>query len=148
MPRAPYNTLIIPFIQENDQIQYAIFKCSDSNFWQFIAGGGEEGETVTETALRETKEETGIENYQNFYRLDSFCSIPKYDFKQNWSKSICVIPEYCFALEVSDKKIVLSPEHSEFRWVNYEDADKLLKWDSNKTALWELNHKLIENISL
>ncbi len=147
MPRAPYNTLIIPFIQSKEQIQYAVFKCSDSGFWQFIAGGGEEGETVTETALRETREEAGIVEYRNFHRLDSFCSIPKYHFKQNWSESICVIPEYCFALEVRDQEITISDEHSEFRWVSYEEADQLLKWDSNRTALWELNHKLTNNIS-
>lgn len=27
-------------------------------------------------------------------------------------------------------------------WLNYEEAIKKLKWDSNKNALWELNYKL------
>ncbi|WP_277352312.1 hypothetical protein [Caloranaerobacter azorensis] len=27
----------------------------------------------------------------------------------------------------------------------FEEAMKLLKWDSNKTALWELNKRLVES---
>jgi len=53
-----------------------------------------------------------------------------------------VIPEYAFAVEVSDMKIRLSDEHTEYRWVDYQTAKSMLKYDSNKTALWELDNKL------
>jgi hypothetical protein len=36
----------------------------------------------------------------------------------------------------------LSDEHTEYRRVVYEDATALLRWDSNKIALWELNERL------
>ena len=150
MSRAPYQVLVIPYIRQADQILYAVFKRSDEKFWQFIAGGGEEGETVVESALRETSEEAGIKSYLNFNRLDTIASIPKIGFPDNhqWSKSICVIPEYSFALEVADQTITLSAEHLEYRWCTYEEVYSLLKWDSNRTALWELNHKLLNGIEL
>lgn len=37
---------------------------------------------------------------------------------------------------------MLSSEHKEYRWVEYDEAMRLLKYDSNKTALWELNERL------
>lgn len=29
-----------------------------------------------------------------------------------------------------------------YRWVRYDEALTLLKWDSNKNALWELDYRL------
>ena len=38
--------------------------------------------------------------------------------------------------------IKISEEHDEFKWVSYSEAKKLLKYDSNKSALWELDEKI------
>ena len=37
----------------------------------------------------------------------------------------------------------LSDEHTEFTWGSYELALEMLKWDSNRNALWELNFRLL-----
>lgn len=141
--RQPYQVLVIPFVRKNDDIEYAVLKRS-CGMWQGIAGGGESGETILETAVRETWEETGISDNAKFIELDSKASIPVANvvgsFK--WGKDIFVIPEYCFGVEVLGKKIVLSNEHVEYRWGKYEDVYPLLTWESNKTALWELNERL------
>ncbi len=39
---------------------------------------------------------------------------------------------------------MLSHEHIELKWECFENADSLLNWDSNKTALWELNERLLQ----
>lgn len=52
-----------------------------------------------------------------------------------------VIPEHSFGFECKEE-IVLSYEHTECVWLTYEDALKKLKWDSNRTALYELNCRL------
>jgi dihydroneopterin triphosphate diphosphatase len=41
------------------------------------------------------------------------------------------------------QSLTLSDKHDEFRWLAYEQAQDLLKWDSNKTAIWELNERLV-----
>ena len=41
-------------------------------------------------------------------------------------------------------KIVLSSEHNGFEWLTYDEAITRLTWDSNKTALYELNCRLLE----
>ena len=50
--------------------------------------------------------------------------------------------EYSFAVNLKDCEINLSSEHKEYKWVSYDEAKELLKYDSNKNALWELNEKI------
>ena len=78
--------------------------------------------------------------------LDSQNTQPKSDFADtyasSWSPDVYVIPEYCFAVDTGKKNIILSTEHTEYRWVDYDSAQETLQWDSNKNALWELNERL------
>lgn len=53
-----------------------------------------------------------------------------------------VIPEYAFAVRVNERKIERSDEHTAYKWVNYEEALRRLHYDSNKTALWELDARI------
>ena len=41
MARAAYQVLVIPFWMESNEPQYCVFRRSDMQIWQFIAGGGE-----------------------------------------------------------------------------------------------------------
>ena len=74
--RQPYETLVIPYKKENEKIKYAIFLRSDVEQWQPVCGGGEEGETLLETAKRETFEEAGIKKESKFMRLETITTIP------------------------------------------------------------------------
>lgn len=146
MSRAKMQVLVIPFFQEGNSVQYCIFRRADMGIWQFIAGGGEADETPLETARRETREETGIGPNAVFHQLASICSIPTQIFSEriraDWGEECLVIPEYAFAARVHAMEIVLSAEHVKYRWVDYHTALQLLKFDSNKTALWELDQKI------
>jgi dATP pyrophosphohydrolase len=59
-----------------------------------------------------------------------------------WAKEVYVIPQYCFGVSTSQFDINLSNEHSAYGWFLYEQAHQILKFDANKTALWELNQRL------
>lgn len=149
MARAPYQVLIIPFMIENDIPKYAVFKRRDMNVWQFIAGGGEDGETPLESANRECFEEAGIPFNQPKYKLDSICTIPSEiyceEYRKNWPENCYVIPEYAFAFKLENDIIKLSEEHTEYKWLNYQEVRELLKYDSNKTALTELRARIKSN---
>ncbi|MBE6781058.1 MAG: hypothetical protein E7545_08790 [Ruminococcaceae bacterium] len=43
--REPYQILSIPYRIVDGTPLYCIFRRADSKYWQFIAGGGENGET-------------------------------------------------------------------------------------------------------
>ena len=113
-----------------------------------MSGGGEDNETPIETVVREIKEETSLIIDKNEIRqLDSRTTIPVLNItgKYTWGDSVFVVPEYTFAVELKKYDIKLSNEHKEYKWVEYNEAMEKLRYDSNKTALWELNQRLIKN---
>ena len=58
-----------------------------------------------------------------------------------------VVPEYAFGVEITASDVItLSHEHTEVAIVSYEEAMQMPKWDSNKTAIWELNHRLVNGL--
>lgn len=143
--RAPFQTLIILYKIENDKIEYGTFLRKKQQIWQFASGGGESQETPIETVIRELKEETNLEIKENdITKLESISTIPVINITGSftWGENVFVVPEYCFAVNSSGKEIILSSEHKEFEWLGYEEAIKKLEYDSNKTALWELNEKI------
>ncbi len=146
MARAPFQVLILPYLTTSEgMIEYAVFKRSDAGYWQFLSGGGECGETPIIAAAREAYEEASIPLESNFFKLDSMAMVPANAFKghESWGKDVYVIPEHCFAVEVSSRNFSLSAEHIEHKWGDCLTVSRLLKWDSNRNALWELNQRLI-----
>ena len=146
MPRAPFQVLVLPFSRTaTSACLYAVFRRSDGDYWQFIAGGGEEDESPVEAARREACEEAGIPHDAPLIALDSSATIPVPGVTggpMRWGDAILVVPEHCFAVEVERSDMVLSAEHKDWRWSTYDEAQSLLKWDSNKNALWELRYRL------
>jgi dATP pyrophosphohydrolase len=145
MTRAPFQVLVYPYRQVGaEAFEYALLKRSDLEFWQAITGGGEDGETPLEAARRETYEETGVSPDSMFLQLDTVEPIPVTAFKDShlWGEDVYVIPQYCFGVRVEDERLYLSREHTAYRWLEYEEAQGLLKYDGDKTALWELDRRL------
>lgn len=146
MARAAYQVLVIPFTLKHDEIKVCLFKRTDMKIWQFIAGGGEEGETPLQSAKREAKEEAQIPMTSKYYSLDTCCSIPAACFgirnRKNWGDDCFVVPEYCFAVEVNTNRIDISDEHTVYTWLGIDEAFKELYYDSNKTALFELKERI------
>jgi dATP pyrophosphohydrolase len=145
MARAPFNVAIFPYRKAgDDEFAYALLKRSDAGFWQGISGGGEDDETPLEAAKRETYEEAGIPPDSSFIQLDTVEPVPVTEFRDSylWGEDVYVIPQYCFGVLVKDSGLLLSREHTEYRWLGYEEAYRMLEYDGNKTALWELDKRL------
>lgn len=142
--REPYQILSIPYRIVNDTTLFCIFRRTNGDYWQFIAGGGEDNEKPIQAALREIKEETGVTAKQ-LTALQSVAFVPAVVVAENmrthWNKNIFVIPEYSFAFECSADPTI-SREHCEYQWLPYDVARKLLKWDSNKVAMYEIMCRL------
>ena len=145
MGRAKFQVLIIPFrIAENGMPEFSVTKRFDMDVWQFLSGGGESDETPMQAAKREANEEGNIPYDYKMIRLDSTASIPAINFEahKEWGNDVYVVPEYSFRVEMKDKDLTLSFEHTELQWLKYKEAVAMLTWDSNKTALWELNERI------
>lgn len=142
--RQPYQVLILPYRVVNSEIKYSVFY-TQSEFWQFVSGGGEEGETPVDTAIRELFEETQIKTKNQIVKLESVGEIPTSVFDYNYTKhwgDISTIPEYSFAIDIDISEILLSDEHLKYLEVPFQEALVLLKFESNKNALSELHQKL------
>jgi len=142
--RAPFQVLVIPFRHTPAGTEFAVLKRADLGWWQFVSGGGEDNETPLEGAERETGEELGIAARGRLRPLDSTASVPGKEFAASgdWGNDIYVIPEYSFAIDIGEEHVSISPEHTEIRWTRYDVARDLLRWDGNRTALWELRERL------
>lgn len=146
MARAKYQVLVLPYKILGGRILYCILKRSDMDVWQFIAGGGEDGDaSPLAAAKREAYEEAHIPLGAGYNTLETTCSISTECFpkaRQIWGETCLVIPEHCFAVKITGAEIELSGEHTDFEWVDYQTAAQRLRYDSNKTALWELDNKI------
>ena len=144
--RAAFQILAIPYRIIDGAPRYCVFHRADHDQWQFIAGGGEDDETPLEAAKRETFEEGGV-HASKWFELTSLAYLPvtiiSEKCRQHWSKDTYVIPEYTFGFECQED-IQLSHEHTECVWLTYEEAIQKLKWDSNRTALFELDCRLVK----
>ena len=142
--RAPFQILAIPYRITDGAILYGVLHRADHDQWQFVAGGGEGDETPAEAARREILEECGVRP-EEIVALRSVACVPNTCFAQrhraHWEKDAYVIPEHSFAFACQDEP-VLSGEHTEVRWLTYAEALAILAWDSNKTALYELDCRL------
>ena len=141
--RMPFQVLVIPY-RDATPIQYAAFFREDSNYWQFIAGGGSKGEDKIQAARREAAEEAGIPQSAMFLELQTVASVPTHCFRSRiyWPQDLYVIPEYCFAVNMNELTIVLSHEHTRVDWLSFGECHERLHWQSNQVALWELNERL------
>ena len=93
------------------------------SYWDFPKGEVEAGEQPLAAAIRETTEETGIEQLE-FRWQDEFYETPPYAGGK--------VARYYIA-ETQESRVVLGinpelgrPEHHEFRWVSYSEARSLL----------------------
>ena len=145
--RMPYQVLVFPFIKDGGRYHYAIFKRSDLNIWQGIAGGGEANETPLETAKREAYEEAFIDKKSRYVRLASVATIPAANICGLKWGDVIMIPEFAFGVEAQSRELKISKEHTQYLWLDCDSAIKKLRYDSNKSALWELDYRLKNGLS-
>lgn len=146
-----FQVLVLPFRKRSASHSsgplhdYAVLKRADMQVWQGVAGGGKLAEEPIEAARREASEEAGVDPAFPFIALESIASIQLSYFPDllPFIGQRYVVMEYAFAVECpSDFELRLSGEHVDGRWSDFAIAYDLLKWDSNRTALWELHARL------
>ena len=131
---------IVLFRKENSKNLFLLLHYP-SGHWDFVKGKMEKGESVQQTAIRETKEETGIIDI-NF--IDNFEEWIEYNFQY---KGELVHKKVVFFLaETKEKKITISDEHLDFTWMDYNTAMEKTTFDNAKTVLTKAQELLINTL--
>ena len=127
---------IVLFRNDSDKNEFLLLNYPQGH-WDFVKGKIEQNETSHETALRETKEETGITNIEF---VDDFEESVEYDFrfkKENIHKKVIF-----FLAKTNEKNIKLSHEHNDYLWLEYNDALKKTTFENAKNVLAKANEFL------
>ncbi len=106
-----------------------------------ITASCEAGEATKQTAVRELAEETGL-------KADKLFSVPHVNtFYFDINDSVCLSP--VFLAYVSSKKIKISDEHTDYKWLSYEKAVEQIHWPDQIESLnviWKyISHKKLRN---
>ena len=138
--KQPRSIQVVIFAEPDACRQYLLLKRVQSYgaFWQSVTGSLEDGESHSQAAVREVKEETGIcaaeRDLIDLHLTNVFKIAPQW--LRKYLPGTTYNEEVCFALNVEQTEINLDlREHDAFLWTGYEQAMEMLYWDSNKRAL-------------
>ncbi len=113
-------------------IEFLLLKRAENQpypgIWQMVSGKIEKNEKAHETALREIKEETGL-------IAEKLWAVPNVNsFYEPIENCISMLP--VFAAKICDKSQVrICSEHTEWKWVDPEQAKKMLAWVGQKLSV-------------
>jgi len=101
-----------------------------SGHWDFVKGKMEKGESTHETAIREAKEETGI---TDITFLENFEEWIKYEFQ--YQGELVRKKVVFFLAETKTKKVMISHEHLDYTWMDYNTSMEKTTFENAKTVL-------------
>ncbi len=116
-------------ISGDKEIEYLILHYG-SGHWDFPKGKLEAGETEIEAALRELKEETGLEAMLNPDFEDSLSYFFKTPQGQLVHKKVTF-----FVGETFTQTVTLSYEHIGYKWLVFKEAVKQLTFENARQVL-------------
>ena len=120
---------IVIFRKENSKNLFLLLRYP-SGHWDFVKGKMEKDESTHETAVRETKEETGI---TNIMFLENFEEWIEYNFQ--FQGELVKKKVVFFLAETKTKEIEISHEHLDYTWMDYNSAMEKTTFDNAKTVL-------------
>ena len=120
---------MVLFRKEDSKILFLLLHYP-SGHWDFIKGKMEEGESTHETAIREAKEETGI---IDITFLENFEEWINYDFQ--YQGELVHKKVVFFLAETKTKEVMISHEHLDYTWMDYNTSMEKTTFDNAKTVL-------------
>jgi dATP pyrophosphohydrolase len=140
--KTPVSVLVLIHTAE---LQVLLLERADkAGFWQSVTGSLEDGETFRDAAIREVREETGLDaehlvedwNMSNVYEI-----YPHWRYR--YAPGVTHNTEHVFGMELPQPvPVTLSPrEHLRHEWVDWRDAaGRVFSW-TNVEALRRLGER-------
>jgi dATP pyrophosphohydrolase len=139
--KTPISVLVL--IHTADLQVLLLDRADRPGFWQSVTGSQEHGETLRETAIREVREETGLDAVA----VEDWQASNVYEIYPHWrhryAPGVTHNTEHLFGLELPRPlPVTLAPqEHLRYEWVDWrEAAHRVFSW-TNVEALRKLGHR-------
>lgn len=138
--KIPVSVLVL--IHTADLQVLLLERADKAGYWQSVTGSREGEETLRETAIREVREETGLDATQ--YNFVDWQLSKEYEIYPHWrhryAPGVTHNTEHLFGLEVpAPMPVQLTPaEHIQYAWVDWQTAaERVFSW-TNVDALKRL----------
>ena len=131
---------IVLFRKEESKILFLLLHYP-SGHWDFVKGKMEKGESIHQTAIRETKEETGITDITFIGNFEEWI---EYNFKHQGE--LVQKKVVFFLAETKTKEVKISHEHSGYTWMDYNSSMEKTTFDDAKTVLTKAQKLLSDTL--
>ena len=141
--KQPVSVLVVIYTAALDVL--LLERADHPGYWQSVTGSCETGETLAETAIREVREETGLDT--GLYTLCDWQAQSTYEIYPEWRyryhPDITHNTEHTFSLQLPHPVAVqLEPrEHLNLLWLTWQDAAEKVFSPSNRAAIFALKER-------
>lgn len=130
---------------KNSELQFIVLKRSENeiypNIWQMVSGRMNEGEAAYEAAAREIYEETNL-------KINELWVVPNVNsYYSAKNDTVSLIPVFLAMVNDHDE-VKISDEHSEYKWVSFDEVCDLLAWAGQIESVKIIKQYLTEKKSL
>ena len=136
------SVFVVVYARNKDKIEYLILKRKlHWKGWEFVKGGVEFFETKRKAVKREIREETGLK----VLKIKKFNEKGKFKYNKKFSDRVGFVGQKysLYSAEVKKEKIKLDKrEHSDYKWLNFNDVVKKLSWTNQRSCLRIVNASL------
>jgi dATP pyrophosphohydrolase len=135
--KIPVSVLVVIYTADG---QVLLMERADApGFWQSVTGSQDAGETLEQTAIREVREETGLDATQ--FELAPWDLSTRYEIYERWrhryAPGVTHNTEHVFGLKLpAPRAVTLAPrEHLHYLWLPWAEAAQRCFSSSNAEAI-------------
>ncbi|MGA8863870.1 MAG: dihydroneopterin triphosphate diphosphatase [Gallionella sp.] len=145
--KQPVSVLVV--IHTIDLDVLLLERADHPGYWQSVTGSRDGDESLAETAIREVREETGLDARR--YTLGDWHTRNVYEIYPQWrhryAPGITHNTEHVFGLQLPRPvDIQLEPrEHLNYQWLAWQEAAEMVFSPSNRAAILELPNRVQMN---
>ncbi len=126
----------IVYRNSQDRRQYLLLKSRPGD-WEFPKGGVEGEEELQQTAIREVKEEAGIERFR---LIDGFRKDYDYVFQADGNTIHKTV--HLFIAKAFEPDVEISREHHDLQWRDYKEARNTITQDGPREVFEDAHEYL------
>ncbi len=141
--KQPVSVLVVIYADMPTGLDVLLLERADHpGYWQSVTGSREGDEALFDTAVREVREETGLDAEK--FQLTDWKMRNAYEIYPHWRHrypdGVTTNVEHVFGLQLPDRlEISVAPrEHLNYRWMSWQDAAQKVFSPSNRDAISHL----------